>query len=244
MSSSGVLAYNDSNGTFFWDSCLTVSDRILKASPVGPWYSTVKVFNYEDYFESSTMYNNGGFDGYQIGVIDYYYGYEMYMRNTTNALIGDMGSIAPSTLSTSATSVHISWSQSVSIMPQLTMTISNITWLFHVDRAGDDIAFPNSFADESAIIYLPDFNGSRQYLTEFAIDFENNAITKDLPCLYAVTQTAWARITWEVYIIPKSSELANVYGNVSLLTPTTLPPHSYYVSGVSSSIVPVYCPLW
>ncbi|MGC9153782.1 MAG: hypothetical protein ACP5GY_08675 [Vulcanisaeta sp.] len=191
MSISGVLAYSDGNGTFFWDSCLTISDRVLKASPVGPWYLTVKVFNYEDYFESSTMYNNGGFDGYQVGVIDYYYGYEMYMRDATNALIGDMGGITPLTPSMSATSVHVSWSQSVSIMPQLAMTISNITWLFHVDRAGNNIAFPNSFADESAVIYLPAFNESRQYLTEFTVDFENNAVTKDLPCLYAVTQTVW-----------------------------------------------------
>ncbi len=244
VSVSGVPAYSDGNGTFFWDSCLTISDRILKASPVGPWYLTVDVFNYEDYFESSTMYNNGGFDGYQVGVIDYYYGYETYMRNTTNALIGDMGSIMPLTLSTSATSVHVSWSPSVSIMPQLAMTISNITWLFHVDKAGDNIAFPISFADESAAVYLPGFNESQQYLAEFMVDFENNAVTKDLPCLYAVTQTVWARITWEVYIIPRSSELVNVYGNVSLLTPATLPFHSYYVSGVSSLIVPIYCPLW
>ncbi len=216
VSSLGVQAYNDGNGTFFWDSCLTVSNRILKASPVGPWYLTVNVFNYEGYFELSTMYNNGGFDGYQIGVIDYYYGYEMYMRNITNALIGDMGSIAPSTLSTSATSVHVSWSQLVSVVHGLTMTIGNITWLFHVDKASDDIAFPNSFADESAAIYLLSFNESRQYLAEFMVDFENNAVTKDLPCLYAVTQTVWVGVTWDVYIIPRSIKLANIYGNVSL----------------------------
>ncbi len=83
---SGIPSYSDGNGTYYWDTCLVVSNIVYGTEapslPMG-------VIGYEKYFESSTMYNNDGYEASQLGTIDYYYGYQLYSDGVTNALVGD-----------------------------------------------------------------------------------------------------------------------------------------------------------
>ncbi len=67
---SGIQAYSDDNGSFYWDTCLDLSNSINEEqlSGYGPtYYLTANVIGYESYFESSTMYDNGGFEVSQVG---------------------------------------------------------------------------------------------------------------------------------------------------------------------------------
>ncbi|GGP20134.1 hypothetical protein GCM10007981_06980 [Thermocladium modestius] len=91
---SGIQAYSDDNGSFYWDTCLDLSNSINEEqlSGYGPtYYLTANVIGYESYFESSTMYDNGGFEVSQVGAIDYYTSYQQYSAGGSNAFIGDQG---------------------------------------------------------------------------------------------------------------------------------------------------------
>ena len=89
----GIQGYFDGNGTYYYDTCLLISNTAYAVSPSeSTWYwLPINVFGYEGYFELSTMYNNLGYLLYQLGSIDYYYGYEQYRNGVTNALVGDEG---------------------------------------------------------------------------------------------------------------------------------------------------------
>ncbi|MGC9170277.1 MAG: hypothetical protein ACP5HD_05985 [Thermoproteus sp.] len=113
ISTAGVQAYADGNGTFYWDTCITIGNTVLEEYLSGhnpTYYLPMQVIGYESYYETSTMYNNGGEVVRQLGAIDYYYGYEMYQNGITNAFVGDIGDSAfspngwnpPPTSSTSA----------------------------------------------------------------------------------------------------------------------------------------------
>ena len=90
---SGIPGYSDGNGTYYWDTCLLIGNTAYVVSPdESTWYwLPINVFGYEGYLELSTMYNNLGYLLYQLGSIDYYYGYEQYRNGVTNALVGDEG---------------------------------------------------------------------------------------------------------------------------------------------------------
>ncbi|WP_460173598.1 hypothetical protein [Vulcanisaeta sp. JCM 14467] len=89
----GIPGYSDDNGTYYWDTCLLIGNTAYAVSPdESAWYwLPINVFGYEGYLELSTMYNNLGYLLYQLGSIDYYYGYEQYRNGVTNALVGDEG---------------------------------------------------------------------------------------------------------------------------------------------------------
>ncbi|MGC9135902.1 hypothetical protein [Caldivirga sp.] len=94
ISINGIQAYIDGNGTFYWDTCLAVGNSIYNVTYPGyapAYYLQAQVAGYEDYYENSTMYNDGGFEGYQVGALDYYYGYQQYSYGYSSGLIGDMG---------------------------------------------------------------------------------------------------------------------------------------------------------
>ncbi|AEA12221.1 hypothetical protein TUZN_0731 [Thermoproteus uzoniensis 768-20] len=93
-SAAGVQAYADGNGTFYWDTCTTIGNYIYRVQAPNnnpTYYLPMQVIGYESYYESSTMYNNGGEVVRQLGAIDYYYGYQMYQNGITNVFIGDIG---------------------------------------------------------------------------------------------------------------------------------------------------------
>lgn len=86
----GIQAYQDGNGTYYWDTCLVAND-LLGNTGTGLYYFPINVLGYEDYYESTTMYNNNGLVSDQVGVIDYYFGYQLFNEGITNALVGDPG---------------------------------------------------------------------------------------------------------------------------------------------------------
>ena len=88
----GILGYQDGNGTYLWDTCLLIGNTVayLANNPSGVlYYLPTTVVGYEEYQESSTMYNNYGLEGYQVGAIDYYTGDAWYNESYTNALVAD-----------------------------------------------------------------------------------------------------------------------------------------------------------
>lgn len=93
VSSSGIVAYTDGNGTYYWDTCLAMDNIAYAVNPrESNWYwLPAEVLGYEDYYESSTMYNNNGYVDSQLGAIDYYHGYQLFNEGVTNDLIGDPG---------------------------------------------------------------------------------------------------------------------------------------------------------
>ncbi len=88
----GILGYQDGNGSYLWDTCLLIGNTVayLANNPSGVlYYLPTTVVGYEEYQESSTMYNNYGLEGYQVGAIDYYTGDAWYNESYTNALVAD-----------------------------------------------------------------------------------------------------------------------------------------------------------
>ena len=88
----GILGYQDGNGSYLWDTCLLIGNTVayLANNPSGVlYYLPTTVVGYEEYQESSTMYNNNGYEGYQVGAIDYYTGDAWYNESYTNALVAD-----------------------------------------------------------------------------------------------------------------------------------------------------------
>ncbi len=85
----GIPAYSDGNGTFYWDSCLIINKQIADVENL---YSIpMTVVGYENYYESQTMYYNGGEVVRQTGAIDYYHGYQMYQQSEVNSFVSDPG---------------------------------------------------------------------------------------------------------------------------------------------------------
>ena len=88
----GILGYQDGNGTYLWDTCLLIGNTVayLANNPSGVlYYLPTTVVGYEEYQESSTMYNNGGYEEYQVGAIDYYTSDAWYNESYINALVAD-----------------------------------------------------------------------------------------------------------------------------------------------------------
>ncbi len=132
VSDAGIQGYVDDNGTLYWDTCLAVGNSIYKVQLPGyspTYYLPVQVLGYENYYESSIMYNNGGLEDQQMGTIDYYTGYQQYSSGAT-AFIGDPGGGAfnqnewnpPSTSSTS--SYTVSFGVSMAGIPSVSVGIS------------------------------------------------------------------------------------------------------------------------
>ncbi|ADN50426.1 hypothetical protein Vdis_1037 [Vulcanisaeta distributa DSM 14429] len=251
----GIPGYSDGNGTYYWDTCLLASNEIFGGAPSSV---PINVIGYEAYLESPTMYNNGGLEGYQVGAIDYYTGYQMYKEGEVSTFVGDGGPtqwIPQSIGSTSipfigigislpaGTSEMISLSQnpgySTSLPNVPTIILSNITWTFSIGASGSYATFPNAFEDISpASIYLPSL--STESYAAFPVDFENNAVTSWVYCAYYTYQTIWVNAWWVIDVVPSSSSTVDLSITAAYWNLANAPPGSY-VSGVSSGIVYTPC---
>jgi len=82
----GVAGYSDGNGTFYYDTCLVISNQV--GSPSGAYpYVPVLVYGYVGYDITSTMTNNGGEVLTETGTFDYYTSYKYYNESITNSII-------------------------------------------------------------------------------------------------------------------------------------------------------------
>jgi hypothetical protein len=82
----GVAGYSDGNGTFYYDTCLVISNQV--GSPSGAYpYVPVLVYGYVGYDPTSTMTNNGGEVLTETGTFDYYTSYKYYNESITNSII-------------------------------------------------------------------------------------------------------------------------------------------------------------
>jgi hypothetical protein len=82
----GVVGYSDGNGTFYYDTCLVISNQV--GSPPGPYpYVPLYVYGYVGYDPTSTMTNNGGEVLTETGTFDYYTSYKYYNESITNSII-------------------------------------------------------------------------------------------------------------------------------------------------------------
>ncbi|MFP3194331.1 MAG: hypothetical protein RXR11_03425, partial [Caldivirga sp.] len=79
---------SDGNGTFYYDTCLVISNQV--GSPPGPYpYVPLYVYGYVGYIPSQTMINNGGEVLSETGTFDYYTSYKYYNESflSANSLI-------------------------------------------------------------------------------------------------------------------------------------------------------------
>jgi hypothetical protein len=84
----GFAGYSDGNGTFYYDTCLVISNQV--GSPPGPYpYVPLYVYGYVGYDPTSTMTNNGGEVLTETGTFDYYTSYKYYNESflSANSLI-------------------------------------------------------------------------------------------------------------------------------------------------------------
>lgn len=102
-------AYQDGNGTFYIDSCIEFNNN--GGTGDGTAIISVSVNNYIDYALTSTAVNNGGFEDWQLGAMDYYTGYEDYVNGQSNAIFGSYNGLSgvqpQSTSSTAEYSVSV-----------------------------------------------------------------------------------------------------------------------------------------
>ena len=95
----GFAGYSDGNGTFYYDTCLVISNQV--GSPPGPYpYVPLYVYGYVGYIPSQTMINNGGKVLSETGTFDYYTSYKYYNESflSANSLIAgpySTGSVRP-----------------------------------------------------------------------------------------------------------------------------------------------------
>ena len=248
----GIPGYSDGNGSYYWDTCLLASNYIFGIEPPGV---PINVIGYETYMEKPTMYDNNGYEGYQVGAIDYYTGYKMYEEGIVNAFVGDGGGFEWVPQPTTGVSSYeiissgtISLSQSpvgITSLPNVPhITVSNITWVFTIGNSGSNAYFPNAFEDVSpATIYIPSL--PTESFAAFPIDFENYAVTSQELCSYyayqTITyQTIWVKAWWVIDVIPSSSSTVNLPSMVTTWTSINTPSNSY-VSGVSLEAIYVQC---
>jgi len=80
----GFAGYSDGNGTFYYDTCLVISNQV--GSPPGPYpYVPLYVYGYVGYDPTSTMTNNGGEVLTETGTFDYYTSYKYYNESFLSA---------------------------------------------------------------------------------------------------------------------------------------------------------------
>jgi hypothetical protein len=110
----GVAGYSDGNGTFYYDTCLVISNQV--GSPPGPYpYVPLYVYGYVGYIPSQTMINNGGEVLSETGTFDYYTSYKYYNESflSANSLIASPASTGGDCLQPQPTSSTTSYSISV-----------------------------------------------------------------------------------------------------------------------------------
>jgi hypothetical protein len=110
----GVAGYSDGNGTFYYDTCLVISNQV--GSPPGPYpYVPLYVYGYVGYDPTSTMTNNGGEVLTETGTFDYYTSYKYYNESflSANSLIASPACTGGDCLQPQPTSSTTSYSISV-----------------------------------------------------------------------------------------------------------------------------------
>jgi hypothetical protein len=108
----GVAGYSDGNGTFYYDTCLVISNQV--GSPPGPYpYVPLYVYGYVGYDPTSTMTNNGGEVLTETGTSDYYTSYKYYNESITNSIIASPACTGGDCLQPQPTSSTTSYSISV-----------------------------------------------------------------------------------------------------------------------------------
>ncbi|WP_143701268.1 hypothetical protein [Vulcanisaeta thermophila] len=198
-------AYSDGNGTFYIDSCL----EFANIDDVGydTAYIIASVNNYIDYALTSTAVSNGGFEYWQLGVMDYYTGYEDYVNGQSSAFFGSYNGLSGVEPQSTPLTMHYivgvgtgpvgpvlkfavtsSGSEGISLTaPQNTMTSlplatpyeDNFTWVFKINNGYTAAGYYNSFVDPigDAVLFIPSFNPSDTYLAILPVDFENLVVT-------------------------------------------------------------------
>ena len=110
----GFAGYSDGNGTFYYDTCLVISNQV--GSPPGPYpYVPLYVYGYVGYIPSQTMINNGGKVLSETGTFDYYTSYKYYNESflSANSLIASPACTGGDCLQPQPTSSTTSYSISV-----------------------------------------------------------------------------------------------------------------------------------
>ena len=262
----GVLAYVDGNGTYYWDTCLTMFN-IFAETITGLHYFTVNVLGYESYLENSTMYYNNGYVDSQLGTIDYHYSYQLFRKGITNALVADVAASAWDPLPANGvthygipsldTATIVPFIGVVMTMPPGTseniinfpnpplaislsgvsaIQVFNITWIFKIDHSAKQQLFSNGFEDTTPANMFMQSLSSPN-IAMFNVDFENRVVTAWFLCSYKVTQVTWARVTWVIITIPQASTEVIM---PKLTVGSNAPPESY-INGVVSHLTYTLC---
>jgi len=158
-----IMGYSDGNGTFYYDTCLEISNQLLasaKASSV-----PLVVYGYVGYRLSETMANNGGEVLTETGTFDYYTSYKYYNESITNSIIegpASTGSVQPQPTS-STTGYGFSEGISLYYGPSTQAfhaNVGNVTWTFKFSNANNpDIDYYNDFDNPTSLWIMPNFIG-------------------------------------------------------------------------------------
>ncbi|MFP3302044.1 MAG: hypothetical protein RXN84_06405 [Caldivirga sp.] len=188
----GFAGYSDGNGTFYYDTCLVISNQV--GSPPGPYpYVPLYVYGYVGYDPTSTMTNNGGEVLTETGTFDYYTSYKYYNESflSANSLIASPACTGGDCLqpqpTSSTTNYSISVFVGVEIGEDFEVTLpsgssegiglyygpstqafyandGNVTWTFNLNNANTpNDTYYNDFEDISPAAWImPNFSSSQQ----------------------------------------------------------------------------------
>jgi hypothetical protein len=176
----GVAGYSDGNGTFYYDTCMVIT-QVFYDSAYNVYYVPVVVYGHVDYMPSQAMTNNGGEVLTETGTIDYYTSYKYYNESITNSIIegpASTGSVQPQPTSSTTSypiSVYAGFEFTVTLPSGSSEGISlyygpstqaygyndgNVTWTFKFSNANTpNNNYYNDFEDPTPNWIMPNFIG-------------------------------------------------------------------------------------
>jgi hypothetical protein len=176
----GVAGYSDGNGTFYYDTCMVIT-QVFYDSAYNVYYVPVVVYGHVDYMPSQAMTNNGGEVLTETGTFDYYTSYKYYNESITNSIIegpASTGSVQPQPTSSTTSypiSVYAGFEFTVTLPSGSSEGISlyygpstqaygyndgNVTWTFKFSNANTpNNNYYNDFEDPTPNWIMPNFIG-------------------------------------------------------------------------------------
>jgi hypothetical protein len=261
----GVAGYSDGNGTFYYDTCMVIT-QVFYDSAYNVYYVPVVVYGHVDYMPSQAMTNNGGEVLSETGTINYYTSYEYYNESITNSIIegpASTGSVQPQPTSSTTSypiSVYAGFEFTVTLPSGSSESISlnygpstqaygyndgNVTWTFKFSNANTpNNNYYNDFEDPTPNWIMPNFIGfpNPQQSAYLPVYVSTKVLTMSRCYLFYTVNTyeyIWVDGGWWLTAQPTGSSTGLVpsvsYGYGQ---PGT------YVSGVKSwsTVEPSFCP--
>ena len=232
----GFAGYSDGNGTFYYDTCLVISNQV--GSPPGPYpYVPLYVYGYVGYRLSETMANNGGEVLSETGTIDYYTSYRYYNESITNSFVGsNTGRLQLVHLTTGygfSEGISLNYGPSTQAYGY---PAGNVTWRFRFSHANNpDIDYYSDFDSSSPNWIMPYPLGPQQFYAYLPVYVSVKVLTGSRCHLIFAENTyeyIWVDGGWWLTAQPMGSSTGLVPSAASYIPSQQLP--GTYVSGVAS----------